>query len=69
VEKVRSSAKLLGTFNYATKARYEGQWTDSMKDGKGNALKSIIGVYYYPNGDKLEGEWKKNRLDGKGLLS
>jgi len=36
VGKVRSNVELLGTFDYVTKGKYEGQWADSMKDGKGN---------------------------------
>ena len=39
--------------------RYEGEWRNGKKEGKG--------IYYYNNGDRYEGEFKNNKRDGAGI--
>ena len=41
------------------KSKYEGQWKDDMRDGKG--------TFVYVNGDKYVGDWKADVQDGKGI--
>jgi len=44
-----------GTYTYANKEKYEGQWKDDRYDG--------FGTLYNPNGSiKLQGLWKDNNL-------
>lgn len=40
--------------------KYEGQFKDKKKHGKG--------TYYYPDGDIYEGEWKNDKKDGYGVF-
>ena len=40
------------------KSKYEGDWKDGMRHGKG--------TFYYTNGDKYVGDWKDDVQDGKG---
>ena len=44
--------------NYGDKGKYEGEWKDDMKDGKGVDLDN--------NGDKYEGIWVGNKKQGPG---
>ena len=41
--------------------KYEGNFKDGMKNGKG--------TYIYSNGSKYEGEWKDNKKHGKGIFT
>ena len=41
------------------KSKYEGDWKDGMRHGKG--------TFYYTNGDKYVGDWKDDVQDGKGI--
>ena len=43
---------------YENGDKYEGEWIDSFKDGKG--------IYTYNNGDVYEGEFKKGKKKGEG---
>ena len=40
--------------------RYEGDWRNGKKEGKG--------IYYYNNGDRYEGDWRNDKKDGKGIF-
>ena len=42
-----------------TGARYEGEWRDNLKDGRG--------VYYFPKGGTYEGEWSGGGMNGVGV--
>lgn len=45
---------------YSNGDRYEGDWLDGNKDGKG--------TYTYVNGNKYNGEWKEDAVNGKGTV-
>lgn len=62
---------------------YEGQWTNSMKNGYGleickdnseyvgtfnNGKKNGIGYYRWLDGSSYEGEWRNNKLHGCGIF-
>ncbi len=62
-------------------SRYEGEWKNNMRHGKGhffwndgqhykgnylNDKRDGYGVYYWENGDRYEGEWKNDQRNGKG---
>ena len=44
---------------YNTGDRYEGDFKNDLKNGKG--------IIYYKNGGRYEGDFKNNLRDGKGL--
>ena len=39
--------------------RYEGEWKDGQRNGKG--------IYHYADGSRYEGEWKDGQINGKGI--
>ena len=43
----------------ATGAKYEGEYENDLKNGRGK--------YTYPNGDVYDGEWKDGKRHGKGM--
>jgi hypothetical protein len=49
----------LAARSYASGARYEGEWANNVKTGRG--------VYYYPSGGTYEGEWAGGVMDGVGV--
>ncbi len=46
------------TFGEESGDRYEGEWKDGKRDGRG--------TYYSANGDRYEGQWKDNKQHGRG---
>ena len=52
-----------GIYTYPDGSKYEGDWEDNKKHGKG--------IYYYNNelwkGDKYEGDWENDNQHGKGI--
>lgn len=42
------------------KSKYEGEWKDGMRHGKG--------TFYYTNGDKYVGDWKDDVQDGRVFI-
>ena len=55
--------------------RYEGEYKDSYKDGRGKKegdlliltfFNAFIGKKFWKNGDVYEGEWKKDKISGMG---
>ena len=46
---------------YANGDKYEGDFVDDKKHGKG--------VYVYANGDKYEGDWLDGKKHGKGVIT
>lgn len=57
---------LLGTYSYANGNKYEGQWKQKKKDGKGKTLTSALGVLTFSNGDKYDGQWSDDQMSGNG---
>jgi hypothetical protein len=51
---------------YSNGDKYEGEWKNDTKDGKGKEIKKLVGTYTYSNGDKYDGDWDKNKKSGKG---
>ena len=60
---INGKAEGKGICNFFNGDRYEGEWKDNKKEGKG--------VYYWNRspwkGDVFEGEWKNNKKEGKGI--
>jgi hypothetical protein len=53
-----------GTFNYYNGAKYEGNFENSLRSGKGK--------YTYINNSKLlkyDGDWKEDKITGVGELT
>lgn len=63
-------------------ARYEGEYVNGVKEGKGtfwypdgskyegewkSGIRNGMGKYTYPNGDWYDGSWKSNLKDGNGI--
>lgn len=47
-----------GILEYASGARYDGEWKNDKADG--------FGSLYYANNDIYEGEWKNSKKNGRG---
>jgi len=47
-----------GILEYASGARYDGEWKNDKSDGYGS--------FYYANNDIYEGEWKNSKKNGRG---
>lgn len=60
---------LLGEFTYDNGDKYEGQWVDGKREGKGNGSLKNVGVLLYSNGNKYEGEWADDKMNGQGKYS
>lgn len=58
----------IGTYNYLHGDKYEGEWRNDEKNGKGKHSFNVIGVLTYSNGDKYEGEFSANKKNGKGVM-
>lgn len=72
-----------GIYTWSTGDRYDGDWLENIKHGKGlyyfannediyvgefnNDKRSGKGVLYYSNGDKYEGDWLNDYKNGKGI--
>ncbi len=50
-----------GIFISRTGERYEGNWKQGLRAGRG--------ICYYTNGDKYEGQWADNQLNGEGKMT
>jgi len=50
-----------GTMLFHNGSRYEGQWKDGERSGKGKYQDSLSKYYY-------EGEWKESKKEGYGYL-
>ena len=46
-------------FYYKSGSRYEGDWRNGNKEGKG--------IYYYIDGDRYEGDWRNDNMEGNGI--
>ncbi len=49
-----------GIMEYENGDKYEGEWKNDFKEGKGKMI--------YNNGEKYEGEWKNDLKEGKGIM-
>lgn len=57
---------IIGTQYYDNGDKYEGQWKDDQKLGKGNNPNNKLGTMIYSNGDRYEGDWKNDLREGDG---
>ena len=48
-------------FTYANGNKYDGEWKDDKKNGRG--------VYTFANGNKYDGEWKDGDFNGRGVMT
>lgn len=44
---------------YSNSERYEGEWFEGRRDGKG--------TQHFSDGSRYEGDWLEDRKDGKGF--
>jgi len=51
--------KFLGTMKYADGSKYEGEWKNDMRAGKGTLIS--------PEEEKYEGDWEEDKITGKGI--
>jgi len=56
----------IGTCYYANGDKYQGQYKDDKRDGKGNSYRLHLGIHYYSNGSKYSGNWKEDKINGHG---
>ncbi len=72
-----------GVAVFDTGGRYEGEWVNNLRQGKGafywtdgqyyhgdykNDLREGTGTYFWPNGEKYIGQWKKDKRHGEGIF-
>lgn len=50
----------VGIGHYDDDGRYEGEYQNNLRNGKG--------IYYYDNGDRYDGDWKDDKKNGRGRL-
>ena len=50
---------ILGEYTYANGDKYDGEWKDNKKDGKG--------ILSCANGDKYDGNWANDKRNGEGI--
>jgi hypothetical protein len=53
---------------YENGDRYEGEWSNNKKHGRGRLRIWRVGICYYANGNVYEGELKNDMKDGQGLF-
>ena len=61
--------EIKGTMIYSNGAKYEGQWRNDKKNGKGIFTSSHYFNCKYKVGMKYEGEFKDDKFDGYGITS
>ena len=66
-EKVNGTI-ILGTYYYMNGDRYNGNWKNGKRDGKGKQNNNIIGILYYSNKERYEGEFINDIIEGRGCL-
>lgn len=55
---VNNDSNKLGVHTSSNNDKYEGNWKDDLRSGRG--------IKYYSNGDKYDGEWNNDLKEGKG---
>ena len=45
---------------YSNNEKYNGEWDNDMKSGKG--------TYTYTNGNEYYGDWRNDKKNGKGIF-
>ena len=56
----------LGTQYYDNGDKYEGEWKDDQRVGRGSSSSNRLGIMVYANGDRYEGDWKDDLKEGQG---
>lgn len=59
----------IGTYHYLHGDKYEGEWKNDEKDGKGTVAHHTIGTLTYSNGDQYKGNFSANKKNGQGTLT
>lgn len=57
MEEVRSKSDEIGTMEYPNGEKYEGDWKDGKRNGKGILCLNLLGTYFLNNGDKYDADW------------
>ena len=55
-------------YKYPDGTKYEGEWKNEKKEGKGKLYFDLVGIRSYPNGDIYEGGWKEDQKSGQGII-
>lgn len=61
-----SSYNILGTQLFADGGKYDGDWKDDKKAGKGTFSSNCIGTYIFSNRGRYEGEMADGVVNGQG---
>lgn len=56
----------IGVFVYNNGAKYDGDWENGKRSGKGNDF-LMLGIYHYSNGDKYQGDFVNDKKNGIGI--
>lgn len=59
------SSYILGTQYFADGGKYDGEWRDDKKSGKGTSF-THLGLYIFSNRERYEGEIEDGIVHGKG---
>lgn len=51
---------------YANEDKYDGEWKNDERNGKGSYHIKVIGALIHANGDKFTGQWENNKKEGEG---
>ena len=66
MEKVKLISTV-GTFYTAMGDKYDGEWKNGKKNGKGKVY-SNVGIYYYIDGSQYDGYWVEDKKNGQGCF-
>lgn len=67
-EKVRATKQTIGTLNHSNGDKYEGEFSEGKKHGKGLLHITALGIMNYADEAKYEGNWVNDEKNGQGIL-